>query len=337
MSVHAPSARAWNVTLVNPPSAPGTLANREGAGGLGTLHDLPGTFFYPPHTLATVAAVLRDAGHAVRAVDALVQEYAPRDLADADAVGVFISYASLDSDLAFLAAMRAQTAARLIAFGPAMRFVGEQVLAGAAVDAVLSGEAEGFFATLLRVASSDESIWRTPRLWTPADVQAVGCDADGFVQNLDALPLPAWEFLPVEKYPLLTVLSSRGCPDLCAYCPYTAAQGHRFRSRSAESVLDELTWLCQRFHPARVVFRDPVFAYDRGRAVAICEGILRRGLELSWSSSLGRSTWMPTCCALCRALAASGSRSDWRRQIPICCSACVGSARPRRLRATSNA
>ena len=267
---------------MNPPSAAGTLANREGAAGLGTLYDGSSTFFYPPHTLATVAAVLRDAGHAVRAVDALVQENGPRDLADADAVGVFISYASLDSDLAFLAVMRGQTAARLIAFGPAMRFVGEQVLARAAVDAVLSGEAEGFFATLLRVASSDESIWRTPRLWTPADVQAAGCDADGFVQNLDALPFPAWELLPVEKYPLLTVLSSRGCPDPCVYCPYAAAQGHRFRSRSAQSVLDELTWLCQRFHPARVVFRDPVFAYDRGRAVAICEGILRRGLELSW-------------------------------------------------------
>jgi radical SAM superfamily enzyme YgiQ (UPF0313 family) len=202
-------------------------------------------------------------------------------LADADFVAVFVSYASLDADLVFIQGLREQTAARLVAFGPAMRFVGERVLGGAPVDAVLIGEAEGFCAAALRYLE-EQTGSREPQALAPQELQASCCDTDGLVRDLDALPFPAWELLPYERYKLLSVFASRGCPDHCAYCPYAAAQGHRLRTRSLESVLAELSWLGERFRPARLVFRDPVFAHDRERVVAICEGILRRGLRLPW-------------------------------------------------------
>jgi anaerobic magnesium-protoporphyrin IX monomethyl ester cyclase len=270
------------VALVNPPSAPGTVANREGAAGMGTVYDGAWAFLYPPHTLATVAAALRDAGHDVRAIDATVQEFGPADVAGADVVGIFASYASLDADLTFIATLREVTSARFIVFGPSMRFVGERVLSSGLVDAVLVGEAEGFFGTMLKTASADDAVWAKPRLWTAEDAGVSCCDAEGFVQDLDALPQPAWDLLPTGEYNLLTVLSSRGCPDHCAYCPYAAAQGRAIRSRSTGSVLGELSWLQEAFRPARLVFRDPVFAYDRSRVVALCEGILQRGLRLRW-------------------------------------------------------
>lgn len=268
------------VALVNPPSAPGTVANREGAAGMGTLYHGSKAFLYPPHTLATFAANLRNAGHEVRAFDAVVQGLPP-DVGNADVMGVFVSYAGLNTDLAFIEAVRKQSSARLMAFGPAMRFVGEQVLAMSPVDAVLVGEAESFGVAAVRHLCAQNGS-RGPQLLSPADVGATGCDAQGFVQDLDALPFPAWDLLPYKKYSLLTVLSSRGCPELCAYCPYAAAQGHRFRARSIESVLAELAWLSKRFDLPRLVFRDPVFAYARERVVAICEGILQRGLRLRW-------------------------------------------------------
>jgi len=268
------------VHLVSPPSAPGTLANREGAAGMGVVYPSPEAFCYPPHTLATVAATLREAGHTVRAFDAVVEPLRP-DFTDADAIAVFVSYASLDTDVAFLMGLRRQTTARLIAFGPAMRFVGEQVLSRAAVDAVLIGEAEGFFVAALQHLAAQAGAHQ-PQALTPQGLQSPCCDAEGLVRDLDALPFPAWELLPYERYKLLSVFTSRGCPDPCAYCPYAAAQGHHLRARSVENVLAELAWLSKRFRPERLVFRDPVFAFDRARVVAICEGILHRGLHLHW-------------------------------------------------------
>jgi radical SAM superfamily enzyme YgiQ (UPF0313 family) len=277
------------VNLVNPPSAPGTLANREGAAGMGVVYPSPEAFCYPPHTLATVAASLREAGYQVRAFDGVMGGLSTpaqnarwrTELADADFIAVFVSYASLDTDLAFIQGLRPQTAATLVAFGPAMRFVGEQVLSRAPVDAVLTGDAEGFCAAALRYLEEQTGA-RQPQALTPQKLQSSCCDAEGLVCDLGALPFPAWELLPYERYKLLSVFTSRGCPDRCAYCPYAAAQGHHLRTRSVENVLAELSWLSERFRPGRLVFRDPVFAHDRERVVAICEGILRRGLRLPW-------------------------------------------------------
>jgi anaerobic magnesium-protoporphyrin IX monomethyl ester cyclase len=267
------------VNLVNPPSAPGTTANREGAAGLGVVTLDPDAFLYPPHTLATVAAALQEDGWRIRAFDAVMQEPGP-DLTQADLIGVFVSYDTLDTDLAYLAWLRRNFAGLLFAFGPAMRFVGERVLHGAPIDAVLAGEAEGFCGAALRHLLAQGT--GEPRVLWPADVGATCCDSQGWITDLDSIAFPAWDLLPYDRYALLTVLSSRGCPDGCVYCPYAAAQGHRLRMRSGENVLEELAWLADRFQPARVVFRDPVFAHDEQRVSSICEGMIRRELRLRW-------------------------------------------------------
>ena len=181
----------YRVNLVNPPSAPGTLANREGAAGMGVVYPSPDAFCYPPHTLATVAAVLGESGYAVRAFDAVVRPL-PSNVANADAIAVFVSWASLDADLDFIRSLRQRTTARLIAFGPATRFVGEQVLRSAAVDAVLIGEAEGFCAAALRYLQEQTGL-SGPQAITPQQLQSPCCDAEGLVRDQDALPFPAWE------------------------------------------------------------------------------------------------------------------------------------------------
>jgi radical SAM superfamily enzyme YgiQ (UPF0313 family) len=265
------------VNLVNPPSAPGSTANREGAAGLGVVYPERGAFLYPPHTLAVAAASLRTAGHQVQAFDGVVTALPP-DLRQADAIAVFVSWASLDTDLAYVAQLRGQTSARLLAFGPAMRFVGQEVLDGSPVDAVLVGEAEGFIAAAIRRLLNGT----TPQFMTPQTLGEPGFEEQGLLEDLDHLPFPAWELLPYQHYDLLTVLSSRGCPDQCTYCPYAAAQGHRFRTRSVPNILAELKQLQARFQPPRVVFRDPVFAHQRERVVELCTAMLDAGLSLNW-------------------------------------------------------
>jgi anaerobic magnesium-protoporphyrin IX monomethyl ester cyclase len=270
----------YRIHLINPPSIPGTLANREGAAGMGVVYPDPKAFCYPPHTLAVAAASLRDQGYQVRAFDAVVAEPLT-DMEQADAIGVFVSYASLDADLAFITQLRSRTGAKLIAFGPAMRFVADDVLTRAPVDVVLVGEAEGFFGPAFRFLMGQEG-QTSPQQLTPQDVQVSGFDSEGLLLDLDTLPFPAWDLLPYPKYSLLTVMSSRGCPDPCTFCPYAAAQGHRFRTRSVENVLSELEYVETHFHPARLIFRDPVFARSRQRVVDLCTGMQKHKLTLRW-------------------------------------------------------
>ena len=272
------------VILVNPPGLPGTTANREGAAGLGQVEPVPAGFSYPPQTVATIAANLRREGWPVAALDAVGEGLdLPATLGRLEGhgraiLGVMASYATLPADLAFLRALRAP--APVIAFGPATRYVQHALLPELDRGAVLLGEAEGAFSA---ACSAVLEVPRGPaRLLTPALLGLHGYDDQGLLADLDALPFPAWDLLPYSRYRFLTIMGSRGCGDRCAYCPYVAAQGPRFRGRSPEGVVDELAWLTERFHPPRVVFRDPVFAWDPERVHAICEGILRRGIRASW-------------------------------------------------------
>ena len=276
-----------SVVLVNPPSAPGTTANREGAAGLGYQDPSPSGFFYPPQTLAHVAAALRQAGWSVRALDCVAAGW---DVAEAlgqlgqgdePLLGVMVSCQTLEADLGFLRAVAVgQPQRAIIALGPSTRYL-QSTLMGERLDAILMGEPELAFPAIAQTLLDSKSR-EGPRACWPQEMGIPGYDRHGFIADLDALPYPAWELLPSERYRFLSISTSRGCGDSCRYCPYVAAQGDRFRGRDPAAVVDELAWLAQRFAPDRVVFRDPVLAWDRDRLAAICQGILARGIRLNW-------------------------------------------------------
>ncbi len=180
-----------SVNLINPPSASGTLANREGAAGLGVVYPLPASFFYPPHTVATVAASLRRAGFAVHAYDGIVGLESD-NWAHADVVAVFVSWATLETDLSYIVGLRRRTDAKLVAFGPATRFVIEKVLGRAPLDALLIGEPEGFVASAVRWIA-DAGRTTATRTLRPEDFQGTACDDLGYVCDLDSVPFPAWD------------------------------------------------------------------------------------------------------------------------------------------------
>jgi len=277
------------ILLINPPSPPGTTINREGAAGLGNRYESVGAFLYPPQTLATAAALLRDAGHELALLDATaerlnVQETLQRLRAfSPEAVGVSLSWSGWETDLEFCRALRETIPdIPVITLGTILRF-GEWATQAATVsDMVLVGEPERAVPAAVQDVSVSESENQVGQIVTAHELMPADYDADGFMSDIKSLPLPAWDLAPVGRYRMVTLLSSRGCDRNCTYCPYVVGWGHTFRACSPRRVVAELAWLTDQFKPARAMFRDPVFAHDRGRVAGICEGILSRGLSVSW-------------------------------------------------------
>ena len=173
-------------------------------------------------------------------------------------------------------------AALLLAVGSSTTFVGPQLLERTDVDHVLVGEPEAMLPGRLPGA-----LWRKQR--APPAAQGHGCrpgppgtDAGGRIEDLDSLPFPAWDLVPLQRYGFVTMLTSRGCDDTCAFCPYAVGMGRRLRRRSPPKVLDEMAWLAATFRPKRLILRDPVFARDRRRVEEICQGAIDRKLPLAW-------------------------------------------------------
>ena len=59
--------------------------------------------------------------------------------------------------------------------------------------------------------------------------------------QLTETPIPAWELLDLNKYVMLCMQYSRGCPFHCDFCNVVSLFGHSPRTKSAEQIINELT------------------------------------------------------------------------------------------------
>lgn len=275
------------VFLLNPPDLPGTTANREGSAGMGAHSEASGGFVYPPHLLATAAAVLRQARWRVMAFDAqaagLDIEQTLARLPAVDALVLPISYATVASDRAFLNRLReVKPLVKVLAIGPALRYPQVVHALNDLADLLLAGEPELALPAALRHLLAGDV--RPGTAVSPYPLAHDHYLPDGYLADLDALPMPAWDvFLKAgHSYPFLSIISSRGCPAGCRFCPYVAAQGPEFRAHTPARTVDELAYLQERFRPPHIMFRDPVFGHERSRALTICAEIRRRRLAISW-------------------------------------------------------
>jgi anaerobic magnesium-protoporphyrin IX monomethyl ester cyclase len=117
-----------------------------------------------------------------------------------------------------------------------------------------------------------------------------GTVSAGYVQDLDKLPFPSWDQFDIARfrYQIITnkgitlpMLGSRGCPYTCNYCPYLV--NSKYRARTTENVLEEISHLAAKYNIRGISFRDPNMTFDKERAHEFAEGILRRGLDIRWS------------------------------------------------------
>ena len=108
-------------------------------------------------------------------------------------------------------------------------------------------------------------------------------------EDLDELPLPAWDLLPVAYYhragrqhhgstlkggvPLVT---SRGCPHACSFCTVHLTMGRKWRAQSPDYVLRHLEHL-EKLGFTRFHFEDDNLTHDRERWFEIMSRMEHRG------------------------------------------------------------
>jgi anaerobic magnesium-protoporphyrin IX monomethyl ester cyclase len=126
-----------------------------------------------------------------------------------------------------------------------------------------------------------------------------------WIEDLDTLPFPARDLLPMEKYydamaPMglhwrkkrnAPIVSSRGCPHACPFCSSWRHWGGRFRKRSAENVLAEIAHLREQYGVQELKWQDDNLTTDRQRARAIFSGMKERGLTMPWNTPNGVALW----------------------------------------------
>jgi len=279
--------------LVNPPSPPGTLSNKDTMGGLGQLYPSGALSKMPPLDIPYCAAVLRQRGIPFEVVECLGLSldidkflYRIRNI-KADIVAIRTSLPTFDWDLQIAGLVKEKTGARIILFGPCTTHLYREALQHDAIDGILLGEPELVLADIAATgfATQHPNLLKRDQLNdTPPHV--------AFVEDLDELPIPAWDLMPYTAYsgaelmrnitPFVTMLASRGCVHGCLYCPYPITQGRKLRYHSVKRVVEQMKWLQNSLGVRAVLFRDPEFAIDINRTTTLCEEMIAHNIKISW-------------------------------------------------------
>jgi radical SAM superfamily enzyme YgiQ (UPF0313 family) len=180
--------------------------------------------------------------------------------------------------------------------------LGAGAVAEAGADLGVVGEGEEpllELVTALRTSGPCADLTGIRGLVHPRDGALVTNPPRPLLRDLDALPHPAWDLLRSERYftkpwhlmqrraRTAVIMTSRGCPFGCTFCASHATLGRPFRGRSPGHVVDEIEALYRARDVHEFLFIDDNFTFDRARAAAICDEILRRGLDISWRTPNG--------------------------------------------------
>jgi anaerobic magnesium-protoporphyrin IX monomethyl ester cyclase len=109
------------------------------------------------------------------------------------------------------------------------------------------------------------------------------------IPNLDDLPLPRHDLLPLDRYripmikgPYAFVVTSRGCPAGCRFCIKHVTYGKTVRIRSPENIMEEL-WMLHDLGIHNVNMYADLFTVDREQVMGLCQLILKEGLKIRWT------------------------------------------------------
>lgn len=162
------------------------------------------------------------------------------------------------------------------------------------VDFVIQGEAEtGLPRLVSALVEGGTDLATVPGLaFRQEDTLIV--NPPHFEEDLDSLGPPSWDLLKpeiqaisphgafVRRLPVAPQVTTRGCPFPCTFCAARRISGQPVRARSPENVLDEIAFLIKYHGIKEIHFEDDNFTFHRDFAAAVCEGILQRGLDISW-------------------------------------------------------
>lgn len=182
---------------------------------------------------------------------------------------------------------KADSSVRICLGGPYVTTIKEEIFKETPADFAVIGEGEVTFSELIECIKGKR---------VPEEISGLMyMDVDGKVrtnpvrekiQDLNKLPVPAYDLFPMHRYPLHRLVTSRGCPYACAWCNSSSIWDRSIRMMNAEKMILEVEYLIKNYGKKIFVFGDNSFNIDLQRVEAFCELLLRKKLEILWSVSL---------------------------------------------------
>jgi radical SAM superfamily enzyme YgiQ (UPF0313 family) len=257
---------------------------------------------YPPLGLGYLAAVLENARHEVRVFDLSLSPSSPlesdiRPVIDFDPqlIGITAMTSVYEAAQETATLLKAKLGRPIVVGGPHATMFPERLLTESPVlDYVVRGEGEGTILELVQALDGRRDLSSIAGLTYRLHGDVVSNSDRELITDLDNLPFPARHLFALPRYnlrtpegqPMITVLSSRGCPYNCSYC-FKGIVGRTYRQRSPQNIAAELKMVIGDTGIRNFYFIDDLFTADVKRLQALLDLLIAERLEIRWQC-LGR-------------------------------------------------
>lgn len=246
----------------------------------------------PPLSILTIAAALERQGVKVRVMDAHVNRMMADDvrrdlrIMRPKYVGItMLTATSVPSHNLARIVKEELPNTVVVVGGTHAEAMAAETLCNSAIDAVVRGDGEHTMWSIVQGHPFREILgisYRDGRT-------VIHNDPAPIILDLDSLPHPAYHLVPFEKYypaigaykrlPAINMLMTRGCPGTCTFCNSAETT---LRSRSADSVVDEIIRLKKVYGVREIQFFDDTFTVNRKTVERFCQLMVDKKVDVTF-------------------------------------------------------
>jgi len=277
----------------------------------------------PPIGLAYVAASLREAGHDVAIIDTTgeaLDRFTPidddgillrRGLSDdeilerierSDLIGFGLMFSQdwLEARGLIEKVRAAHPNATLVAGGEHFTAEPEGALRDSSLDFILEGEGDRAICDLALHLEGRRDLEDVPGCWMrTADGEIRRTTGKVRVRDIDDLPWPAWDLVPVDAYldggymvgvdrgRSMPMNATRGCPYQCTFCSSPTMWTTRYVTRSPADVVAEIEHYAARYGATNFDFQDLTAIVKKEWVIEFANLLLAKNLGITWQIPSG--------------------------------------------------
>ncbi len=248
----------------------------------------------PPFYLLLIATVIKDAGYDVTFFDALGEGKTIEDAPPGpyDYLVCSTSTMTFNEDVQALNFYKQHNPSiKTFIYGSHATFMPKYCMKHDGVDFCVRQEPEITIRELINKLTNGEDYSEMPAIsFRNAAGEVQRNRGISYVEEPDELPFLDTSMLPrnveyfnplVERFPYITMITSKGCPAKCTFCTSPFIYGKSIRYQSAKRVVDEVEQHLNNGY-REIYFRDETFNADAERTFQMCDQIIERKLDVVW-------------------------------------------------------
>lgn len=180
----------------------------------------------------------------------------------------------------------------------------QESLQGCPIDFIVKGEGEYSLLELVKeIEKTNPDFARVKGIAFRQDGQIVETSPRPLIENLDELPMPAYELMAMQEYGKarflfspggITIHHSRGCTNSCKFCIWWVQMAERklengkvslhptWRTKSVERTVEEIKILYYKYQKKFMIFVDDSWNISQSWNEEFAERILKENIKIRW-------------------------------------------------------